>query len=116
VGRSLNAHLGNISAVARELGYNRGTVRIWARRCKSFSKNRFKYTGIKHKSTKPKNIHYALTLQQEARVITLRDTRHLDQSKIAKLIFKQYGVKVSPKTIYNVIKRRQPELIVPKCE
>lgn len=113
--QSLHKHNGNISAVARELNYTRKTVSKWATRCRSiYSEGRFKYIGIQHESTKPKKICYKLSVQQEARIVELRKSLHLDQTKLANLLERQLGVKVSPKTIYNVIKRRAPELIVPK--
>ena len=112
--KSLNTHSGNVSAVAKDLKYDRKTVRKWKLRCKSFSQGRLKFRGIKHKSTRPHRINYALTVQQEARIVTIRQERHFDQKKIAKLIYKQYRVKISGKTVYNVIKRKQPELILPR--
>lgn len=115
IAKSLSHNKGNISAVAKELNHDRKTVRKWSRRCRSiYQSNYFSFRNVSHKSTKPKKIHYRLTIQQEARVITLRETRHFDQVKIANQIFKQYGVKVSGKTVYNVIKRKRPGLITPR--
>lgn len=105
---------GNISKTANDLNISRNTVRLWIKRSRSvhsYSKTYYKKSGLTRLSTKPKHLNRKLNSVQENRLIELAKKRKLDQIKLAYIYEKIYGVRISPKTVYNIIKRRDPTLI-----
>jgi transposase InsO family protein len=106
--------LKNISETARYLGISRNTVKKWLVRSRSPYTLNYSTRNLKRQSTKPHKIHRKLDPVDEIRLVELRKEYGLDQVKLSKLFQKQYGICVSPKTVYNILRRRNPELIQSK--
>lgn len=92
------------SKTAKELGISRWTVYRWIRRSKSLSQYTptYVFKGIDRKSTKPHNIHSAISLSLQDEIIRLRKTEHQGARKIHYMI---YGA-VSHMTIHRLLRRK----------
>jgi transposase InsO family protein len=101
----------NVSKTARDLGINRKTVRKWRNRSRSQYTMNLTTRNLKRKSTAPLKPFRKLTVIEEIKLVDLRRQYKIDQLKIACIYEKKYGIKVSGKTVYNILKRRSPELI-----
>lgn len=96
---------GNITQAACLAGISRSTMHRWLRRCQSISQGYTKtyiHQGIERKSTKPKNIHYALSPQDESAIILLRKQKGYDASKIKWRL----KLSVSALTIHRLLKKK----------
>lgn len=101
-----------VSGTARVLGIDRKTVRKWVRRSRSiYNALQLSTRGLKRKSTRPHTIHKSLSPGQENIVVSVRRKEKRDQVKVAVTLKKQYHISVSPKTVYNIIKRKDPSLL-----
>lgn len=105
--------LGSKSATARKLGINRKTVSKWLKRAKSPYTLEYSSRNLHRQSTKPHRVDRKLSTIEEVRLVELRKEFNfsIDQQKLAKAYYVRYEIKISPKTAYNIIKRRAPELI-----
>ena len=103
---------GSIYKTSLVLDMDRKTVRKWVKRCWSIYCKKPIARNIKLVSRTRKNLSIKLTPVQERRVIYLRQNVVCDQNKIAFIFFKETGIRVSPKTVYNILKRREPGLIL----
>ncbi len=90
------------SKTALELGISRQTVYRWLKRCKSRYLNGLVWSGIKRKSTKPKNIHRKVTSETSEKIISVREDMHLGSRKIKYML----GVSFSERTIHRFLKRK----------
>lgn len=99
----------NINTTALCLDIDRKTVRKWVKRSKS-SYGRYNITKIIYKSKKRKNTTYKLSPLLERRIVRIREDIRCDQDKIAHIFHKETNIKISPKTVYNILNRRSPEL------
>jgi transposase InsO family protein len=107
--------LGSINQTSIELGIDRKTVRKWIKRNYSIYSKQPLLTKLNiSKSRKRKKIYYKLNSSQERRIIYIRKNITTDQKKIAYLFTKETGIKISGKTAYNIIKRRESRLILKK--
>src|SRR3990167_1604457 len=110
--KTLRNNLLNISKTARDLNISRATVQRWKLRSKSLL-GTYRTRGIclKRKSTKPHVVKYALDDVKEREVVRLRKQRSYDKRKLAYELKTKHNINVSPQTVYNIIKRREPSLI-----
>lgn len=108
--------LKSTSLTARKLGISRNTVKTWVIRARYPYTRKLSSRNLKRKSTRPKTIHRKLDTVSEIQLVELRKSMrfNIDQSKLAKLYVQKYSKKVSSKTVYNILKRRAPELIQSK--
>src|SRR3989344_2236355 len=93
---------GSVSKTAINLGISRPTVYRWLRRCKSRYLNGYIWSGIKRKSTKPRNIHHAITPDSSLKIISLRDDMHLGSRKIKVML----GTTFSDRTNHRLLVRK----------
>lgn len=104
--------VGSISGTARELRIDRKTVRRWVRSGRSGATTRtLVFKKLKRNSTAPHTVKKALSFQQEFLILSLRKAHGEDQVKLAKQLREEHGIIVSPKTVYNTIKNKQPSLL-----
>lgn len=95
----LKKHQGNCSQAAKELGMHRSTVLRWKKRAIGFGRNRI--NGVSRKSTRPHTIRYALSSEDERKILEVRKKYGCTAEKI-KYILK---LKVSHRTIHRFLKR-----------
>lgn len=110
----LNKNKGNVSKTARELRISRNTVKLWRRRSRSPYTLELSSRNLHRGSTAPLKPNRKLSVIEEIRLIELVRKYRYDQIKIAYIYEREYGLKISPKTVYNIISRRAPELIKKK--
>jgi transposase InsO family protein len=102
----------SIRGTARELGIDRKTVRTWVNRGKSIHTPHYiAFRGLERKTTRPHTIHKKLSRKHEVTLINLRLEHGEDQYKLAKQLRVNYAIKVSPKTVYNTIRNKRPDLL-----
>lgn len=104
----------SVTETARLCKVSRPTVYKWRRRARSPYTRELSSKLLKLKSRRPKKIYHALNPIRELRLIELRKLHNYDQSKLAVLFAQKYGISISPKTVYNIIKRRAPHLLQSK--
>lgn len=97
---------------AKELGISKWTVKRWVKRSKSASGGRLgslRIKGLKRKSTKPHNIHFAISPKLENEIVSLRKQEHVGARKLHYMIEKT----VSHMTIHRLLKRKNLVRIQP---
>lgn len=105
----------SIRGVAMLLGIDRKTVRKWVLQGRSIHTPEYiAWKGLRRKSTSPHHGKRALTRQQESLVVSLREEHGLDQVKLAKQLCDDFSLRVSPKTVYNILKEKRPDLLAKK--
>ncbi len=103
---------GSFVLTARELGISKWTVKRWVKRSKSVSRGRLgdlTTRGLNRKSTKPHNIHYAISPELENEIVNLRKQEHVGSRKLYYMI----GKTVSFMTIHRLLKRKNLVRIQP---
>jgi transposase InsO family protein len=101
----------NYSLVGRKLGIDRRTVKFWV--VKGRSVHNWGYIssrGLKRNSTKPKTVHKLLSVQDEDRIIQIKQDLGYGKEKLA-VQAKKIGIIASPSTAYRTVKNRRPELL-----
>lgn len=98
--KSLRKNGCNIKVTAKELGIHPTTVYRWKKRSCANGRH-LVFRGLKRKSTRPKNIKYALNKEEELKIITLRNERGVTAEKIKY----QLKLKVSHRTVHRFLKR-----------
>lgn len=105
----------SIRGTAQELGIDRKTVRRWVRAARSGATPRkLVFRDLRRKSTRPHTNHKILSGQQESLVVLLRLEHGEDQVKLAKRLNEEHGIIVSPKTVYNTLRNKRPDLLQKK--
>lgn len=100
---------GNITQAAKLLGISRLTVGRWIKRGKTFSWGYVKWQGLIRKSTKPHQVFFKLSLQDQQKIINLKQTEHLGARKLKNLL----SLSVSPMTIHRLLKKKNLVTIQP---
>lgn len=96
----------SVSKTARDLSIARTTVYRWIRRGKSISQGlsnpSYTFQGLKRLSTKPKNIHFALSVFEAEKLIKIRERKHLGARKLVHVS----NTSASWRTIHRLFKRK----------
>ncbi len=112
--KKLKENSDNISKTSRDLSISRNTVKLWKKRAVSQYTLDLSMVRLGRKSTSPKNPNKKLNPVEEIRLVELVRKRRYDQIKIAHMYYQKHKIRISPKTVYNIVKRRAPELISKK--
>jgi transposase InsO family protein len=97
--QTLKANKGSCTRAARKLGISKSTVHRWKKR--SLKGGRFFINTVKRESTRPSKIRYALSNEDEKRILEVRKKYGCTSEKI-KYILK---LKVPHRTIHRFLKR-----------
>lgn len=94
---------GKVRATARQLGISPGTVVRWRKRAGLGYRGLYRTTGLKRKSTRPKNVRSTtLSVTEQALIKQLRSTRGYGAGKLEALV--RTGKDVS--TVHRFLKKR----------
>lgn len=94
---------GSVSVTAKSLGISRSTVYRWIRRAKSIHNRLHLSTrGLKRKSTRPKILHYKLSVFEAEQLIAIRERKHLGARKLVHVS----QVSASWRTIHRLFKAK----------
>lgn len=94
---------GSVSQSAKSLQIARTTVYRWLKRARSIhSRLAFSSRGLKRLSTKPRTIHYALSVFEAEELIKIRERKHLGARKLVHIS----NVSASWRTIHRLFKRK----------
>ena len=93
-----------ITDTAKELSIHRSTVYRWVRRSKSLQRGKVILIskGLKRLSTKPKTIHYKISVFEEQDLIKLRERKHIGARKFIHVS----NTSASWRTIHRLFKRK----------
>jgi transposase InsO family protein len=87
---------------ANMLGVHRSTVYRWVARARTLSCQRFKFKSLKRLSTRPHNISYALSLENQTKLINL----HKQTAFTAEKLRKELHLGVSVSTVNRFLKSK----------
>lgn len=92
-----------VSDTAKQLGISRSTVYRWAKRAKGIH-NRLHIAsrGLKRLSTRPKTIHYKISIFEAEDLIKIREKKHIGARKLVHVT----DTKASWRTIHRLFKRK----------
>ncbi|MEK7165958.1 MAG: hypothetical protein AAB874_04100, partial [Patescibacteria group bacterium] len=93
---------GSVRETAQSLKIHRSTVYRWIFRARTY-RGYLSTNGLKRKSTKPKTIHCALSVQSASGIISLRKETGYAAVKLKT----QLNLSASPSTIHRLLKRKQ---------
>src|SRR3990167_10724165 len=73
-----------IADTAKELGIHRSTVYRWIKRSKTLQRSKVVLIskGLKRLSTKPKTIHYKISVFEAEELIKIRERKHIGARKL----------------------------------
>lgn len=91
----------DVTKTSLDLGVHRSTIYRWLKRSRT-AYGYVKYRGLKYKSTRPHQIHYLITPDQEVEILDLRNRKGYTASKVKAIL----NLEISSKTIHRFLKRK----------